>query len=504
MVVLGIFFGANHAVFGQSLPRVSTLTQDEIPSRSHVSSGDIVNDVHSKLNRTRVARIVTVNCVDDVIRTVNLARRTRQPVAIAGGKHAMGGQQFCRDGVLLDMNNFNRVIAFDPKHGTIEVESGIQWPDLIRRYHVIQGRSVPWGIRQKQTGADRLSIGGAVAANIHGRGLTMAPFSQDIVSLRAVLANGELVTCSRNERPELFSLLIGGYGLFGVVVSAVLQLVPRQVVQRVVERRAANGLMDAFTSRINDGYLYGDFQFATDPNSDAFLNDGVFSCYRPVANDRPIPKGQLRLSRENWARLLHLAHTDKSRAFDDFAEFYVASSGQLYWSDTHQLTIYLDDYHAELDLRLCADTNGSEMITETYVPKERLEEFLAAARADFRQHEVDLIYGTIRLIEPDRDSFLSWADRAYACVIFNLHTDHDEAGRVRTASAIRRIIDLGIACDGKYFLTYHRHATLAQLQHCYPQIAQFLNLKRRYDPFGVFQSDWYRHLRTQVNGHRDH
>ena len=54
--------------------------------------------------------------------------------------------------------------------------------------------------------------------------------------------------------------------------------------------------MSGFESRINAGYTYGDFQFATDPAMPGLLSDGVFSCYQPVDNANPIPGDQVRLS----------------------------------------------------------------------------------------------------------------------------------------------------------------------------------------------------------------
>src|SRR6266404_4187004 len=49
---------------------------------------------------------------------------------------------------------------------------------------------------------------------------------------------------------------------------------------------------------------------------------------------------------------------------------------------------------------------------------------------------------------------------------------------------------------GSYYLTYHRYATRKQVEACYPQFAEFLRLKKKYDPDERFQSDWYRHYRT--------
>ena len=45
---------------------------------------------------------------------------------------------------------------------------------------------------------------------------------------------------------------------------------------------------------------------------------------------------------------------------------------------------------------------------------------------------------------------------------------------------------------GSYFLTYNRFATREQLDTCYPQFGKFLELKGKYDPDGVFSSDWHR------------
>ena len=136
------------------------------------------------------------------------------------------------------------------------------------------------------------------------------------------------------------------------------------------------------------------------------------------------------------------------------------------------------------------------MISELYVPRAALPEFLKNVRADFRQHDTQLIYGTIRLIEKDSESFLAWARQPWACVVMNLHVTHSEEGRRRAENAFRRLIDRAIEHGGSYFLTYHRWANRAQLETCYPQMAAFLQHKRRYDPREVFQSDWYRHYRT--------
>ena len=91
-----------------------------IPVRSPYASaipdeetGTVVNDVHSQLNRTRVGAIVRPRSVEELQAAVAHARSQGIPVSVAGGRHAMGGQQFCEAGLLLDTRSLNRVLAFD-------------------------------------------------------------------------------------------------------------------------------------------------------------------------------------------------------------------------------------------------------------------------------------------------------------------------------------------------------------------------------------------------------
>lgn len=470
------------------------LSSRKASSPSATTAGVLVNDVHSQLNPTRVQRILAVDSVAAVRRAILTARSERLAVAIAGGRHAMGGQQFAADALLLDLRPLNRILSLDAKTGIADVQAGIQWPELISGLLRLQkGRAEQWGIAQKQTGADRLTLGGALAANAHGRGLTMPPFVGDVDSFTLVDASGRARRCSRTENGELFRLAAGGYGLFGVVTSLSLRLVPRRKIERVVEVETLENLTAAFEKRIRGGFLYGDFQFAIDAKSEDFLRRGVFSCYRPADPAAPIPEDQKELSEGDWGTLLRLAHSDKTAAFETYVRHYLATSGQIYWSDTHQLSTYLDDYHRGLDRP--GGARATEMITEIYVPRSALAAFMEAARGDLRQRGREVIYGTIRLIEKDEESFLAWARQPYACVIFNLHVEHTPEGIERGAEAFRGLIDLAIPRGGSYFLTYHRWARRPQVEACYPQMREFLRLKRKHDPEERFQSDWYRHYR---------
>lgn len=424
---------------------------------------------------------------------LKLALKEERQVCIAGSRHAMGGQQFLQDGVLIDTRRMNRVLGFDPGKGHLEVEAGVQWPQLYQYLAGSQkGREQQWTFAQKQSGADKLTLGGCVSANIHGRGLKMPPFVGDVESFRLVDAKGEVVNCSRTDNPQLFSLAVGGYGLFGLITSVTLRLVERKKLERLVEVRSVEGLSKAFAERIGDGFLYGDFHCAIDETSEDFLERGVFSCYRPIDPATPVPPGQKELHERDWVELLTLAHHAKGEAFRRYAGHALSTNGQVYWSDEAQMSVYPEGYHRALDKRVGARVRATEAVTEIYCEREHLERFMADVRDYTRRDKVEIISATVRLIEQDRESYLAWARRPYACVTFHVHVEHTTSGLIKAGDVFRRLIDIGLKYGGSYYPTYNRYGLRRQVNACFPQLREFLKAKLKHDPQELFQSEWYR------------
>ncbi len=449
-----------------------------------------VNDLHSRMNETVVNRIIYPQETKLMQETIVSANTHNQIISICGSRHAMGGQQFAENSVLIDMSLATRVNQFDKEKGLLLVDAGIAWPKLIRYLQEQQSNTGDWWtIAQKQTGADELTIGGALSANIHGRGLLMKPFVQDILSFDLMNAQGDLIHVSRQENAELFSLAIGGYGLFGLVQQVQLQLVKRQALQRKVAVISTQSLAAQFEERISQGFLYGDFQFMTDEKSKDFLQTGVFSCYQPT---QVVPETENRfLSQEAWNKLLLLAHVNKAEAFKRYSEYYLSTDGQCYWSDTHQLGFYNEKYIEYIRSFFPDWRHGSLMITEVYVPLSDIANFMTNVANDATLKAINIIYGTVRLIKKDDETYLPWAKQDYACIIFNLNVPHTSSGFQYAQDYFSRLIDHALAFNGSFYLTYHRYARKDQIEKAYPQFKSFLELKLKYDPEERFQSNWY-------------
>ena len=100
-----------------SLP-VAACVARPLPVRSPYASGipdrptgTVVNDVHSQLNRTQVAAIIRPDRIEQLQAAVAQAKAQGQAISVAGGRHAMGGQQFAEGALLVDTRSMNRIRA---------------------------------------------------------------------------------------------------------------------------------------------------------------------------------------------------------------------------------------------------------------------------------------------------------------------------------------------------------------------------------------------------------
>lgn len=467
------------------------------------AAGVMVNDVHSGLNPTRVSAIAKVDSLEAIRDAIKSAKLSGKGLSICGARHAAGGQEFHTDGLLIDTTDFNRVTGFDREAGLLTVQSGIRWSALCAELDKMQAdTSDPrkdrqkrqqsahlWGINQKQTGLNSLTIGGTLGANAHGQGLLLKPFVGDIESLMIINAEGERLNCSRTQNQELFSLVVGGYGLFGLVTEVTLRLIPRQKLKRRVHHIDVTEIPENFQKSVNQGSRYGHCQLNVNEKSPDFLTSGVFVAYEEVPLDTPITA--VDIDEQNWRNIVELVHTDKATAYDLYAKSVTDTDNRVDWADSWQNNFYRSGYHQALDSKLHQEISGSEVLSEFYVPLADLPTFLRRAKDYFLANNQNIIFSSIRFIEKDDETFIPWARERYACIVLNFHTSHSRASIQSTMTAWSKLIDIAISFRGSFYLTYQHVANKQQLLSCYPRFEEFLQLKLKYDPYEIFQSDWY-------------
>ena len=156
-------------------------------------------------------------------------------ISPAGVRHSMGGHAFRRGGIMLDMRAHERASALDPEKSTVTVGAGASWHDIQNAIHP------RFAVKAMQS-TDIFTVGGSISVNAHGMDHQAGAIRDSIRSLRVMLADGRVETVSREVNPELFDLVVGGYGLFGIILSAELDVVPNAIYRSERELVATSAL----------------------------------------------------------------------------------------------------------------------------------------------------------------------------------------------------------------------------------------------------------------------
>jgi FAD/FMN-containing dehydrogenase len=204
------------------------LTEPQPPPFRFEQRGGFVNDA-SHLNKTSVYGVVRIGSEDDIRNALQYGRDHNLKITCAGQRHSMGGQTFTNGGIVLDLRDFNR-IRLDKEHKTVNLQSGVLWWQLQKLLDK-EGLSV-----KSMQSINIFSVGGTLSVNAHGIDPMPGPIAPTVRSLRVMLSDGRIVQASPTQNTDLFRHVLGGYGLFGVILDVDLDIVDNQDV------RPENGL----------------------------------------------------------------------------------------------------------------------------------------------------------------------------------------------------------------------------------------------------------------------
>src|SRR5262245_24096034 len=157
--------------------------------------------------------------VADVVAAVRFARERDLLVAVRAGGHGVAGHAICDDGLVIDLSPM-KGIRVDPGARTARAEAGLLWGELDRETQ-LHGLATVGGI-VTHTGIAGLTLGGGLGWLMRKHGATV----DNVLSVDLVTAEGELLTASEAENPDLFWGIRGGGGNLGIVTSFEYRLHP--------------------------------------------------------------------------------------------------------------------------------------------------------------------------------------------------------------------------------------------------------------------------------------
>ena len=167
----------------------------------------------------RPALIARCSGPADVINSVNFARENGLLISVRGGGHNFPGNSVCDDGLMIDLSRMTGV-RVDPAAKTVRAQGGTKWGAFDHETQAF-GLAAPGGT-DVDTGIAGLTLGGGIGWLSGSYGLSC----DNLVSADMVTADGQPLTASADENPDLFWGIRGGGGNFGVVTSLEYQLHP--------------------------------------------------------------------------------------------------------------------------------------------------------------------------------------------------------------------------------------------------------------------------------------
>lgn len=442
-------------------------------------------DDQSRLNASRVRQVWPVPGSDPAAeqqlrQLLVQARQQGLPVSIAGARHSMGGHSIAPDGIVIDMRRFNAMSLSDDGQ-ILRVQAGALWSEVLP-FLDQYGRSV--SIMQSDS---RFSVGGSLSVNVHGWQSLKPPIIASVKSIRLMLADGTILHCSRSQHAELFSAVIGGYGLLGIILDAELQTQPNAWYQ--VERVAvdASQIPELFSQYLDSNpsleLAYGRLRVTPD----ALLQQGILTFYRRVERAGLLPAPVESTGLDGFKRAIFRGSigSDYGKSLRwELESWWGESFGQTFQSRNQLLNsdpaFYLNRSAAQTDI-----------LHEYFIPPAQLTAFLARARALLQQYPADLLNLTLRDVRQDRQSLLRYATQDYLALVMFFNQPRTEAAERQMQQLTQALIAASLELGGRYYLPYRPHASLQQFVQAYPQALDFVRLKRQYDPMGRFQNQFY-------------
>lgn len=463
--------GAAAGIAGGRWIGAATPSLDGVAILSPKGGENTLNDA-SQLSETPIFKHILVEepLADGMVAALRAelkeAAATGRPVNIGAARHTMGGQAIPRDGHAITLAT--GVISFEPGAETYSVLGGARWTRVIEALD-------PFGLSPKvmQSNAD-FAVASTFSVNAHGWPMPHGPMGSTVRKVKMLLADGSLVTASRTENADLFAAAMGGYGLIGLITELEVEAVANQLLAPSFQTMPVADFAAAFVAAASGEVPMGYGRLNID--REGFFDEALLVTYRPIAGEIPPVEGSGFLSRAS--RMIFRAQPGnewmKRRRWGIETGIGAALAGATSRSSLmNEPVVTLDD----------GDPTRTDILHEYFVAPDRFADFVAAAKAIIPGSYQELLNITLRWVEQDPVSLLSYAPdgpRIASVLLFSQEmTARAEADMARMT---RELIDAVLAIGGSYYLPYRPHARLEQFLRCYPRTLDFLKVKLEADP----------------------
>jgi FAD/FMN-containing dehydrogenase len=448
--------------------------------------------------------VAKVRNIEECQETIRYARFNKLSICPRGGGYSYGDAILNHKNLLLDTSRMNRVISLDEVSGQVILEPGAMLIDVqkLALPHKLALASVP--------SEPTISVAGAAAANVNGKdGWRIGNFGDQVIQIKLMIASGEIICASRSENSDVFFAVIGGLGLLGVIVELTLQLRRIPSIFIHVSRHHAPNL-SALLTKLNEVKARSDHavvwldSFATGHK----MGRGVIHSTHWLEDrgeedlGHSIARSMQRLdSRRAHAAALAPVVSRIVSLMMNFQSLSVGLFNKLYFryceirtrlgNADNDESIVRYSFDASFMIPSAAAVCGPHGYTiQLTVPDtEALDAITEMLRVcqDSPCYPAKLI---MRLHRHD-DHIVSFCEDGYS-LNFEFHPKKRQI--VKMKEFADKLIEITIKHGGKVHLAKDHILSRSQFQRLYPRYIEFLEIKQRFDPGELFQSELYRRL----------
>jgi len=334
------------------------------------------------------------------------------------------------------------------------------------------------------------SVGGSLSVNVHGKDPRYGSLIESVNYLKMVTADGKEIRCDKTQNKDLFSAVIGGYGILGIITEVNLLTTQNSVYAFSLLPTQMHSLIDMLESlskkpenRLLEAHLSID--------GDHFLTESLIYTYAEAKSSAK-PKDELDGENSIWLRKVIFQASRTS----NFGKL-------LRWEMEKLISPLIEPKTVSRNTAMAVpvrflqnpDPHSTDILQEYYIPTEQANKFLESYKKLVKKYNMNVLNVTIRKVNKDINALVSYAQKdMYGFVVYYkvLKNSMD----IQTLNAFtRELMEYLISIKATYYLCYGSYYSQSQLTTMYPEIRKLFVLKTQQDPDMLFTNVWYEKYR---------
>jgi len=435
---------------------------------------------------------------EDIHEAFQLAKKLGLTVTARGAGRSYNDASLNGGGIALDMSCMNRILEWDPASGLVRCEPGVTleqlwqcvepagwWPPVV-------------------SGTMKTTLGGCLAANIHGKNnFQKGPIGEHVSEFTAILPTGALITCTPQQNADLFYALISGLGMLGIFTSITLQMKRIYSGLIAVDARPVSNLHSHLRNLLEDAphydYIVGWLDTTAGGQS---LGRGQIHAARNLKEgEDPEPQKTMQLAYQHLPDRLFgvmpksLLHYFMNPFMNNVGVWcintakYVTSLRKHTFRQSHAEFHFLLDYVPDWERSF---GRGGLIQYQSFLPKETAEDTWREMIRLSHRTGLPSYLGVTKRHRPDKFLLTHALDGFSLAMDFKV-TSHTRAQLSRLLQEFDRMVLNG---GGRFYFAKNSETSAGSARAFLGEetIVKFKKLKKRCDPDNLLESDLYKRV----------